>query len=137
MKSGGGTGPGTRIDVGHGDLSGQGAPPPPPATSTLELSEMKDEATIDLLQAGAHKLTNQIQRRLKVSSTQLLYQSSSYQSTVLLVTRPFVDKLLTKRDVFAFSYTTQVVICRVVTVPFSSIGTGLVVRHTETAIFLG
>ncbi|XP_066311982.1 UDP-xylose transporter 3-like isoform X2 [Miscanthus floridulus] len=131
MKSGGGTGPGTRIDVGHGDLSGQGAPPPPPATSTLELSEMKDEATIDLLQAGAHK------RRLKVSSTQLLYQSSSYQSTVLLVTRPFVDKLLTKRDVFAFSYTTQVVICRVVTVPFSSIGTGLVVRHTETAIFLG
>ena len=56
------------------------------------------------------KLTNQIQRRLKVSSTQLLYQSSPYQSAVLLVTGPFVDKLLTKRDVFAFSYTTQVVV---------------------------
>ncbi|KAL6883274.1 hypothetical protein ACP4OV_010688 [Aristida adscensionis] len=48
-------------------------------------------------------------RRLKVSSTQLLYQSSPYQSAVLLVTGPFVDKLLTKRDVFAFDYTLQVV----------------------------
>ncbi|KAL6643210.1 hypothetical protein ACP70R_021391 [Stipagrostis hirtigluma subsp. patula] len=48
-------------------------------------------------------------RRLKVSSTQLLYQSSPYQSAVLLVTGPFVDKLLTKRDVFAFEYTLQVV----------------------------
>ncbi|RLN17863.1 putative membrane protein [Panicum miliaceum] len=54
-------------------------------------------------------LTNQIQRRLKVSSTQLLYQSSPYQSAVLLVTGPFVDKLLTKRDVFAFNYTVEVV----------------------------
>ncbi|XP_015697114.1 UDP-xylose transporter 1-like isoform X2 [Oryza brachyantha] len=54
-------------------------------------------------------LTNQIQRRLKVSSTQLLYQSSPYQSAVLLVTGPFVDRLLTNRDVFAFSYTMQVV----------------------------
>ncbi|XP_052134828.1 UDP-xylose transporter 1-like [Oryza glaberrima] len=54
-------------------------------------------------------LTNQIQRRLKVSSTQLLYQSSPYQSAVLLVTGPFVDKLLTNRDVFAFTYTFQVV----------------------------
>ncbi|OEL17162.1 putative membrane protein [Dichanthelium oligosanthes] len=48
-------------------------------------------------------------KRLKVSSTQLLYQSSPYQSAVLLVTGPFVDKLLTKRDVFAFNYTVQVV----------------------------
>jgi hypothetical protein len=56
------------------------------------------------------KLTNQIQRRLKVSSTQLLYQSSPYQSAVLLVTGPFVDKLLTNRDVFAFTYTFQVVV---------------------------
>ncbi|KAG2548431.1 hypothetical protein PVAP13_9KG184600 [Panicum virgatum] len=48
-------------------------------------------------------------RRLKVSSTQLLYQSSPYQSAVLLVTGPFVDKLLTKRDVFAFNYTVEVV----------------------------
>jgi solute carrier family 35, member E3 len=45
-----------------------------------------------------------------VSSTQLLYQSSPYQSAVLLVTGPFVDKLLTKRDVFAFNYTVQIVV---------------------------
>ncbi|GJN20873.1 hypothetical protein PR202_gb08306 [Eleusine coracana subsp. coracana] len=49
-------------------------------------------------------------RRLKVSSTQLLYQSSPYQSAVLLITGPFVDKLLTKRDVFDFNYTVQVVV---------------------------
>ncbi|EMS50177.1 hypothetical protein TRIUR3_33221 [Triticum urartu] len=55
-------------------------------------------------------LTNQIQRRLKVSSTQLLYQSSLYQSAVLLITGPFVDKLLTKKDVFAFEYTFEVVV---------------------------
>jgi solute carrier family 35 protein E3 len=45
-----------------------------------------------------------------VSSTQLLYQSSLYQSAVLLITGPFVDKLLTKRDVFAFPYTFEVVV---------------------------
>ena len=45
-----------------------------------------------------------------MSSTQLLYQSSPYQSAVLLVTGPFVDKLLTKRDVFAFNYTVEVVV---------------------------
>ena len=46
-----------------------------------------------------------------MSSTQLLYQSSLYQSAVLLITGPFVDKLLTKRDVFAFAYTFEVVVC--------------------------
>ncbi|KQJ97121.1 UDP-xylose transporter 1 isoform X2 [Brachypodium distachyon] len=55
-------------------------------------------------------LTNQIQKRLKVSSTQLLYQSSLYQSAVLLITGPFVDKLLTKNDVFAFDYNFKVVV---------------------------
>nr|CAB3494735.1 unnamed protein product [Digitaria exilis] len=49
-------------------------------------------------------------RRLEVSSTQLLYQSSPYQSAVLLVAGPFVDKFLTKRDVFAFHYTFPVVV---------------------------
>lgn len=53
-------------------------------------------------------MTNTIQKRLKVSSTQLLYQSSPYQSAILFVTGPFVDKLLTKRNVFAFSYSTIV-----------------------------
>lgn len=45
-----------------------------------------------------------------MSSTQLLYQSSLYQSAVLLITGPFVDKLLTKKDVFAFEYTFEVVV---------------------------
>jgi solute carrier family 35 protein E3 len=45
-----------------------------------------------------------------VSSTQLLYQSSLYQSAVLLITGPFVDKLLTNKDVFAFPYTFKVVV---------------------------
>ncbi|KAF8722790.1 hypothetical protein HU200_021915 [Digitaria exilis] len=49
-------------------------------------------------------------KRLEVSSTQLLYQSSPYQSAVLLVAGPFVDKFLTKRDVFAFHYTFPVVV---------------------------
>ncbi|XP_072988328.1 UDP-xylose transporter 1-like [Typha latifolia] len=49
-------------------------------------------------------LTNTIQKRLKVSSTQLLYQSSPYQAAILFVTGPFVDQLLTRRSVFAYSY---------------------------------
>jgi hypothetical protein len=39
---------------------------------------------------------------------------------VLLVTGPFVDKLLTKRDVFAFSYTTQVVVSTLGTIDVGS-----------------
>ncbi|WOL04323.1 hypothetical protein Cni_G13044 [Canna indica] len=54
-------------------------------------------------------LTNTIQKRLKVSSTQLLYQSSPYQAAILFVTGPFVDQLLTKRNVFAYSYSLLVV----------------------------
>ncbi|KAH7691161.1 solute carrier family 35 member E3 protein [Dioscorea alata] len=49
-------------------------------------------------------MTNTIQKRLKVSSTQLLYQSSPYQAAILFVTGPFVDQCLTKRNVFAFNY---------------------------------
>ncbi|KAJ6817095.1 integral membrane protein like protein [Iris pallida] len=53
-------------------------------------------------------MTNTIQKKLKVSSTQLLYQSSPYQAAILFVTGPFVDKCLTNRSVFAHSYTTLV-----------------------------
>ncbi|XP_074583162.1 UDP-xylose transporter 1-like [Curcuma longa] len=49
-------------------------------------------------------MTNTIQKRLKVSSTQLLYQSSPYQAAILVVTGPFVDRLLTDRNVFAYDY---------------------------------
>ncbi|RLM79223.1 putative membrane protein [Panicum miliaceum] len=55
------------------------------------------------------KLTNTIQRKLKVSSTQLLYQSAPYQLAILFTTGPFVDQLLTSRSVFAHKYTFPVV----------------------------
>ncbi|AQK72779.1 UDP-xylose transporter 1-like isoform X1 [Zea mays] len=54
-------------------------------------------------------LTNTIQRKLKVSSTQLLYQSAPYQAAILFATGPFVDHLLTGRSVFAHRYTFPVV----------------------------
>ncbi|KAF8692900.1 hypothetical protein HU200_039258 [Digitaria exilis] len=54
-------------------------------------------------------LTNTIQRKLKVSSTQLLYQSAPYQAAILFATGPFVDHLLTNRSVFAHTYTFPVV----------------------------
>ncbi|KAG0533938.1 hypothetical protein BDA96_04G235400 [Sorghum bicolor] len=54
-------------------------------------------------------LTNTIQRKLKVSSTQLLYQSAPYQAAILFATGPFVDHLLTGRSVFAHIYTFPVV----------------------------
>ncbi|AQK72781.1 Nucleotide/sugar transporter family protein [Zea mays] len=50
-----------------------------------------------------------IQRKLKVSSTQLLYQSAPYQAAILFATGPFVDHLLTGRSVFAHRYTFPVV----------------------------
>uniref|UniRef100_A0A7N0UPJ3 Sugar phosphate transporter domain-containing protein n=1 Tax=Kalanchoe fedtschenkoi TaxID=63787 RepID=A0A7N0UPJ3_KALFE len=56
----------------------------------------------------AQIMTNTIQKKFKVSSTQLLYQSCPYQATTLLVTGPFLDKLLTGHNVFAFNYTQQV-----------------------------
>ena len=54
-------------------------------------------------------LTNTIQKKLKVSSTQLLYQSAPYQAAILFATGPFVDQLLTNRSVFAHKYSTPVV----------------------------
>ncbi|WVZ86426.1 hypothetical protein U9M48_033206 [Paspalum notatum var. saurae] len=53
-------------------------------------------------------LTNTIQKKLKVSSTQLLYQSAPYQAAILFATGPFVDQLLTKQNVFAHKYSAPV-----------------------------
>ncbi|XP_062222705.1 UDP-xylose transporter 1-like [Phragmites australis] len=53
-------------------------------------------------------LTNTIQRKLKVSSTQLLYQSAPYQAAILFATGPIVDQFLTGRSVFAHKYTLPV-----------------------------
>jgi len=43
----------------------------------------------------AQIMTNTIQKRFKVSSTKLLYQSCPYQATTLFITGPFVHGLLT------------------------------------------
>ncbi|KAI4322276.1 hypothetical protein L6164_021987 [Bauhinia variegata] len=50
-------------------------------------------------------LTNTIQKKLNVSSTQLLYHSAPFQAAILFVSGPFVDQMLTKKNVFAHKYT--------------------------------
>ncbi|KAE9608753.1 putative sugar phosphate transporter domain-containing protein [Lupinus albus] len=55
-------------------------------------------------------MTNTIQKKYKVSSTQLLYQSCPYQAATLLISGPYLDKVLTNLNVFAFKYTTQVMV---------------------------
>ncbi|ONK77141.1 uncharacterized protein A4U43_C02F3520 [Asparagus officinalis] len=56
----------------------------------------------------AQIMTNTIQKRFKVSSTQLLYQSCPYQALTLFIIGPFLDGLLTNLNVFAFEYTPKV-----------------------------
>ncbi|XP_062081598.1 UDP-xylose transporter 3 [Humulus lupulus] len=56
----------------------------------------------------AQIMTNTIQKKFKVSSTQLLYQSCPYQAMTLFIIGPFLDGLLTNKNVFAFKYTPQV-----------------------------
>ncbi|PHT78683.1 hypothetical protein T459_16735 [Capsicum annuum] len=53
-------------------------------------------------------LTNTIQKRLNISSTQLLYQSAPFQAAILFVTGPMVDQFLTKKNVFAHKYSNVV-----------------------------
>ncbi|XP_042408852.1 UDP-xylose transporter 3-like [Zingiber officinale] len=53
----------------------------------------------------AQIMTNTIQKKFKVSSTQLLYQSVPYQALTLFISGPFLDGLLTNQNVFAFNYT--------------------------------
>ncbi|RWW27907.1 hypothetical protein BHE74_00052687 [Ensete ventricosum] len=85
---------------------------------SLSLSLYDDEACHhtfhgaagDRLPEEKFQMTNTIQKRFKVSSTQLLYQSSPYQAAILFVTGPFVDQLLTKRSVFAYSYSLLVLV---------------------------
>ncbi|KAL0533505.1 hypothetical protein IC582_027537 [Cucumis melo] len=56
----------------------------------------------------AQIMTNTIQKKFKVSSTQLLYQSCPYQALTLFIAGPFLDWCLTDLNVFAFNYTPQV-----------------------------
>lgn len=53
-------------------------------------------------------MTNTIQKKYKVSSTQLLYQSCPYQAMTLFISGPFLDRFLTSHNVFAFKYTPEV-----------------------------
>lgn len=55
-------------------------------------------------------MTNTIQKKFKVSSTQLLYQSCPYQALTLFLVGPFVDGFLTNKNVFAFNYTPYVLV---------------------------
>ncbi|KAL7228483.1 hypothetical protein ACSBR2_007242 [Camellia fascicularis] len=48
----------------------------------------------------AQIMTNTIQKKFKVSSTQLLYQSCPYQATTLFFAGPFLYRLLTNQNVF-------------------------------------
>jgi solute carrier family 35, member E3 len=57
-----------------------------------------------------YQMTNTIQKKFKVSSTQLLYQSCPYQALTLFLIGPFLDGFLTNQNVFAFDYTSQVVV---------------------------
>ncbi|KAK8661255.1 hypothetical protein V6N13_052150 [Hibiscus sabdariffa] len=58
----------------------------------------------------AQIMTNTIQKKFKVSSTQLLYQSCSYQALTLFFIGPFLDGLLANQNVFAFKYSPQVLL---------------------------
>ncbi|MBA0644490.1 hypothetical protein Goklo_028644, partial [Gossypium klotzschianum] len=66
----------------------------------IDFSRIGHESTI--------LLTNTIQKRLNVSSTQLLYQSAPFQAAILFVSGPLVDQFLTKQNVFAFKYSSIV-----------------------------
>ncbi|KAA8539496.1 hypothetical protein F0562_026188 [Nyssa sinensis] len=68
----------------------------------------------------AQIMTNTIQKKFKVTSTQLLYQSCPYQATTLLISGPFLDMLLTNHNVFAFKYTPQVLVRILVLVFFGN-----------------
>ncbi|KAL1559283.1 UDP-xylose transporter 3 [Salvia divinorum] len=57
----------------------------------------------------AQIMTNTIQKKYKISSTQLLYQSCLYQALTLLISGPFLDRFLTNQNVYSFEYTPKVV----------------------------
>ncbi|GAQ86452.1 hypothetical protein KFL_002900030 [Klebsormidium nitens] len=53
----------------------------------------------------AQIMTNTIQKRAKLSSTQLLYQTTPVMAATLLMIGPFLDRALTGAPVFGFDYT--------------------------------
>ncbi|KAK7282421.1 hypothetical protein RIF29_11170 [Crotalaria pallida] len=86
----------------------------------------------------AQIMTNTIQKKYKVSSTQLLYQSCPYQAATLLISGPYLDKVLTDLNVFAFKYTTQVTVVIVLSCLISisvNFSTFLVIGRTSPVTY--
>ncbi|CAA2985112.1 uncharacterized membrane At1g06890 [Olea europaea subsp. europaea] len=83
-------------------------------------------------------LTNTIQKKLNVSSTQLLYQSAPFQAAILFVSGPFVDQCLTKQNVFAHKYSTVVlsfILLSCVIAVFVNFSTFLVIGKTSPVTY--
>ncbi|XP_073049205.1 UDP-xylose transporter 1-like [Primulina eburnea] len=83
-------------------------------------------------------LTNTIQKRLNVSSTQLLYQSAPFQAAILFVSGPFLDQFLTKKNVFAYKYSTVVlgfIILSCLIAVFVNLSTFLVIGKTSPVTY--
>ncbi|KAG5515514.1 hypothetical protein RHGRI_036524 [Rhododendron griersonianum] len=84
------------------------------------------------------QLTNTIQKRLNVSSTQLLYQSAPFQAAILFVTGPMMDQYLTKKNVFAYNYSPIVlgfIILSCVIAVFVNFSTFLVIGKTSPVTY--
>ncbi|RDX93834.1 UDP-xylose transporter 1, partial [Mucuna pruriens] len=87
---------------------------------------------------GFYQMTNTIQKKFKVTSTQLLYQSCPYQAATLLICGPYLDKLLTNLNVFSFKYTTQVTVAIVLSCLISiavNFSTFLVIGKTSPVTY--
>ncbi|KAI7992266.1 UDP-xylose transporter 1 [Camellia lanceoleosa] len=79
-------------------------------------------------------LTNTIQKRLNVSSTQLLYQSAPFQAAILFVSGPWVDQCLTKQNVFAHKYSP--IVLHILVIGKTSPVTYQVLGHLKTCLVL-
>ncbi|KAL6506401.1 UDP-xylose transporter 1 [Orobanche gracilis] len=83
-------------------------------------------------------LTNTIQKKLNVSSTQLLYQSAPFQAAILFLTGPFVDQCLTNRNVFAYKYSPLVlgfIVLSCLIAVFVNFSTFLVIGKTSPVTY--
>ncbi|KAK4441187.1 UDP-xylose transporter 1 [Sesamum alatum] len=83
-------------------------------------------------------LTNTIQKRLNVTSTQLLYQSAPFQAAVLFVSGPFLDQCLTKQNVFAYKYSPVVlgfIVLSCLIAVFVNFSTFLVIGKTSPVTY--
>ncbi|XP_073134878.1 UDP-xylose transporter 1 [Henckelia pumila] len=83
-------------------------------------------------------LTNTIQKRLNVSSTQLLYQSAPFQAAILFVSGPFLDQFLTEKNVFAYKYSTVVlgfIVLSCLIAVFVNFSTFLVIGKTSPVTY--